>query len=55
MQWAKGNPRDSAILLAGALLLSLVSAIACATTAWRAAKVDPMTALRCDSEQLAIL
>ena len=45
-QWAKGNSRDPVILLAGALLLSLVSGIACAIPAWHACKVDPMTALR---------
>jgi ABC-type lipoprotein release transport system permease subunit len=47
-QWAKGNSRDPAILLAGALLLSLVSGIACAIPAWHASKVDPMAALRCE-------
>ncbi len=47
-QWAKGNSRDPAILLAGAIVLSLVSALSCATPAWRASRVDPMTALRCD-------
>jgi len=47
-QWAKGNSGDPAILLAGALLLSLVAAIACTIPAWRASKVDPMTALRCE-------
>jgi predicted permease len=47
-QWAKGNSRDPVILLAGALLLSVVSGIACAIPAWRASKVDPMTALRCE-------
>jgi predicted permease len=45
-QWAKGNSRDPVILLAGALLLSFVSGIACAIPAWHASKVDPMTALR---------
>jgi hypothetical protein len=47
-QWAKGNSRDPIILLAGALLLSFVSGIACAIPAWHASKVDPMTALRCE-------
>ena len=47
-QWAKGNSRDPVILLAGALLLSLISAIACTIPAWHASKVDPMTALRCE-------
>ena len=48
VQWAKGNSRDPVILLTGALLLSLVSGIACAIPAWHASKVDPMTALRCE-------
>ena len=47
-QWAKGNSRDPVILIAGALLLSFVSGIACAIPAWHASKVDPMTALRCE-------
>ena len=47
-QWAKGNSRDPVILLAGALLLSFVSGVACAIPAWHASKVDPMTALRCE-------
>jgi ABC-type antimicrobial peptide transport system permease subunit len=45
-QWAKGNSRDPVILLAGALLLSFASGIACAIPAWHACKADPMTALR---------
>jgi ABC-type antimicrobial peptide transport system permease subunit len=47
-QWAKGNSRDPGILVAGALLVSFVSGVASAIPAWRAAKVDPMTALRCE-------
>jgi predicted permease len=47
-QWAKGNSRDPMILLAGTLLLSFVSVIACAVPAWRASAVDPMTSLRCE-------
>jgi ABC-type antimicrobial peptide transport system permease subunit len=47
-QWAKGNSRDPLILLAGALLLSCVSGVACAIPAWNASRVDPMTALRCE-------
>ena len=39
---------DPVILLAGAILLSFVSGIACAIPAWHASKVDPMTALRCE-------
>jgi len=44
--WAKGNSGDPVVLLAGALLLSLVSLAACAMPAWRASQADPMTALR---------
>ena len=47
-QWAKGNSGDPAILLAGALLLTVVSAVACAIPAWRGSRADPMTALRCE-------
>jgi predicted permease len=47
-QWARGSSRDPVILLAGAVLLSCVSGIACAIPAWHASKVDPMTALRCE-------
>jgi hypothetical protein len=47
-KWASGNSRDPFILLAGALLLTFVSAVASAIPAWRAAKVDPMTALRAE-------
>jgi ABC-type antimicrobial peptide transport system permease subunit len=45
-QWASGNSRDPATIIAGALLLSAVSAIACAVPAWHATRIDPMTALR---------
>jgi predicted permease len=45
-KWAHGNPRDPVILLAGAILLSFVSGLACAIPARRASKVDPMIALR---------
>jgi ABC-type antimicrobial peptide transport system permease subunit len=47
-QWVKGNSRDPLILLAGALLMSVVSAVACAIPAWRASEADPMMALRCE-------
>ena len=46
-QWIRGSSRDPLILLVGLVVLSLVSAAACAWPAWRAAKADPMTALRC--------
>jgi len=45
-QWAKGNSRDPLILLMGAVLLGLTSAIASAVPAWQASRLDPMTALR---------
>ena len=47
-KWAQGNSHDPLLLLAGALLLSVVAGIACAVPAWRAANIDPMTALRCE-------
>ncbi|PYU44221.1 MAG: ABC transporter permease [Acidobacteria bacterium] len=47
-KWAEGNSRDPIILLAETLLLSLVSAMACAIPARHACEVDPMTALRCE-------
>lgn len=45
-KWAQGNSRDPIILLGGALLLSVVSGIACAIPARHASQVNPMTALR---------
>jgi predicted permease len=47
-KWARGNARDPVILLAGAIILGLVSALACAIPARRASKVDPLVALRCE-------
>jgi predicted permease len=47
-KWAQGNARDPVILLAGTIILSLVSALACAIPARRASKVDPLVALRCE-------
>jgi predicted permease len=46
--WAQGNSTEPAILLEGTLILVLVSGIACAIPALRAAHVDPMMALRCE-------
>ncbi len=45
-RWVQGNPHDPIILLAGTILLSLVSGLACAIPALRASKIDPMIALR---------
>ena len=47
-KWAQGNARDPVILLAGTIILGLVSALACAIPARRASKVDPLVALRCE-------
>jgi ABC-type antimicrobial peptide transport system permease subunit len=45
--WAGGgSPRDPMTLLGSALLLMLVSAIACLVPAWRAASLNPVVALR---------
>lgn len=45
-KWAPGSTRDPIILLAGMILLCLVSGLACAVPASRASTVDPMIALR---------
>jgi predicted permease len=47
-KWAQGNTRDPVILLAGAILLGLVSGLASVIPAGRASKVDPMIAIRCE-------
>jgi putative ABC transport system permease protein len=44
--WAGGTPRDPLTLISAAMILMLVSMIACIAPAWRAATVDPMVALR---------
>jgi FtsX-like permease family protein len=46
-KWAQGNPRDP-VILAGTIILGLVSSLACAIPARRASKVDPIVALRCE-------
>jgi ABC-type antimicrobial peptide transport system permease subunit len=47
-EWAQASSRDPVILLAGTILMSLVSGLACAIPARRASKVDPIVALRCE-------
>ncbi len=44
--WAGGSPRDPLTLLMSAVVLVLVSVVACVAPAWRAASVDPSVALR---------
>jgi len=41
-------PTDLLTLGGAMLLLSLASAAACSLPAWRAARIDPMTTLRCE-------
>jgi|GEM_PF-5819946 len=48
VKWVGGNLRNPLTLLAGALLLSLVSTIASFIPAQRATRIDPMKALRCE-------
>jgi putative ABC transport system permease protein len=44
--WAEGSSRDPLVVVAAALLLSLVAVVACAVPARRASRVDPALALR---------
>jgi predicted permease len=44
--WVEGGSRDPVVLVAAILILLLVTAVACAMPARRAAQVEPMTALR---------
>jgi predicted permease len=47
-KWTQENVRDPGILLAGALVLLVAAAMACAIPALRAAGIDPMEALRAE-------
>ncbi len=47
-RWVSGNPQEPLVVLAGILILATVAAIAAALPAIRAARVEPMTALRCE-------
>jgi len=44
--WASESSRDPLLLLAATFVLSLVATCACVLPAWRAARVNPMTAIR---------
>jgi ABC-type antimicrobial peptide transport system permease subunit len=44
--WAEGSSRDPLVVVAAALLLSVVAVVACSVPARRASRVDPARALR---------
>jgi len=46
--WAEGSSRDPLMLVGVTALLAVVAAVACAIPARRAARIEPMEALRCE-------
>jgi ABC-type antimicrobial peptide transport system permease subunit len=44
--WAAESSRDPLLLFAATCVLALIAALASAIPAWRAAEVNPMTAIR---------
>jgi len=46
--WSAESVRDPLLILGATLVLSVVATLACIFPAWRAAGVDPMTAIRCE-------
>ena len=44
--WAAESSRDPLLLLAATFVLAMVATLACIIPAWRAAGVNPMTAIR---------
>lgn len=46
--WAQGSPTHPSTILESITILALVAAISCSIPALRAARVDPMKALRCE-------
>src|SRR6202047_3166297 len=46
--WAGGSPRDPVTLLSAAMVLVLVSVVACVAPAWPGASVDPAVELCCE-------
>lgn len=42
------SPRDPVVFLAALVLMAMSAAVACVLPAWRAARTDPVTALRAE-------